>query len=186
MNSPIGNGRAVILAASLTGVALITSGTPGSAQSGTNEQKLTIYAVAKTVQFMNHADDRVRGMSVNPFNIKSGGRVVITKTKEKGNGPFPGDDLLYSFKLYESQSLVKTAGSAIFTCYYDLVKHAVCDSYFELKDGLILASGAVVFNSTRFTLSVTGGTRKYIGVGGAVNAVPAGKNTQRLDLVLTR
>ena len=158
----------------------------GSAQARTNGQKLTIYAVVTTVQFMNHADDRVRGMSINPFNIKSSGRVVITKTKEKGNGPFPGDDLLYTFKLYTSPNRAKTAGSAVFTCYYDLVKHAVCDSYFELKKGLILASGPVVFNSTRFTLSVTGGTRAFIGVGGEVRSAPAAGNAQRLDLLLTR
>ena len=29
---------------------------------------LTVYAVPATVQFMNHADDRLRGMSANPFS----------------------------------------------------------------------------------------------------------------------
>jgi hypothetical protein len=158
-----------------------------AAQAAPAKRTLTIYAVASTVQFMNHADDRLRGMSVNPFNVsKTSQRVVITKTKEQGNGPFPGDDVLYSFKLYTSPAQARSAGTAIFTCYYDALKHALCDSYFELRDGVLLASGPVPFGSKTFTLSVSGGTRGFIGVGGQVKAVPAAKNAQRLDLVLTQ
>ena len=100
-----------------------------------------MYAVATTAQFMNHADDRLRGMSTNPFNVNTRALVIITKGQEKGNGPFPGDDILYSFKLYSDPKLPNANGSAMFTCYYNFVKRATCDSYFELDGGLVLASG---------------------------------------------
>ena len=48
----------------------------------------------------------------------------------------------------------------------------------------MLASGQVVFNGKRFVLSVTGGTSKYLGALGEVGAVPAAKNSERLDLRL--
>ena len=144
----------------------------------------TVYAVASTAQFMNHADDRVRGMSTNPFNIHSLGLVIFTKGVEKGNGPFPGDDVLYTFKLYSDASLTRSAGSAIFTCYYNFVKHAICDSYFALDRGLVLAAGPIAFNSTKFSLSVTGGTSTYAGALGEVDATPAAGNAQRMHLRL--
>ena len=77
--------------------------------------------------------------------------IVNANGKEKGNGPFPGDDILYSFKLYSDPKLDKPAGSAMFTCYYTFAKRATCDSYFELDGGVLLASGQVVFDGTRFT-----------------------------------
>ena len=133
---------------------------------------------------MNHADDRLRGMATNPFNLKAEVVIVNANGKEKGNGPFPGDDILYSFKLYKSPKLDKPAGSAMFTCYYTFAKKATCDSYFELTGGVLLASGQVVFDGTRFLLSVTGGTDSYIGALGQVSATPAAKNAERLVLQL--
>lgn len=166
---------------SLLVLGLLAAG-PAGAASGKRE--FTVYAVPSTAQFMNHADDRVRGMSTNPFNVKSPGIVIFTKGKEKGNGPFPGDDVLYTFKLYTEANRATRAGSAIFTCYYNFVKHATCDSYFDLKDGLVLAAGPVTFNSSRFTLSVTGGTSRYFGALGEVIATPAANKAQRLHLRL--
>jgi hypothetical protein len=156
----------------------------GSVERTASDQKLTIYAVATTAQFMNHADDRIRGMSNNPFSPDAQALVIVAKGQEKGNGPFPGDDVLYSFKLYPSADRKTSAGSAIFTCYYDFFKRATCDAYFELRGGVMLASGPVVFDSTRFTLAVTGGTGKYLGTSGEVLATPAASNAQRLAFVL--
>lgn len=155
-----------------------------SAQAAPAKPHLTIYAVATTAQFMNHADDRLRGMSTNPFNVNTRALVITAKGQEKGNGPFPGDDILYSFKLYNNPKLTKRIGSAMFTCYYNFVKRATCDSYFELDGGLVLASGQIIFNGTRFTLSITGGTNKYLGALGEVNATTAAKNAERLQLHL--
>jgi hypothetical protein len=153
----------------------------GSAQGA---QTTTVYAVPTTAQFMNHADDRLRGMATNPFNLKAEAVIVNANGKEKGNGPFPGDDILYSFKLYKSPKLGKPVGSAMFTCYYTFAKKATCDSYFELTGGVLLASGQVVFDGTRFVLGVTGGTDRYLGALGEVNATPAAKNAERLELKL--
>ena len=180
-----GNSYVVLAMALLIGVALFGGRVAsGRAQPATAHQKLTIYAVATTAQFMNHADDRIRGMSNNPFSPNAQALVIVAKGQEKGNGPFPGDDVLYSFKLHSSADGKTNAGSAIFTCYYDFFKRATCDAYFELKGGVMLASGLVVFSSTRFTLAVTGGTGKYLGVNGEVLATPAAHNAQRLAFVL--
>jgi hypothetical protein len=166
----------VVVGALVAGVA--------SASARARASGLTVYAVPSTAQFMNHADDRLRGMSTNPFNVKTQALVIITHGNEKKNGPFPGDDILYTFKLYGSPKRGKQVGSAMFTCYYHFAKRATCESYFELADGVVLASGPVAFNSKRFVLSVTGGTNEYLGVLGQVTATPAAGNSERLDLRL--
>ena len=121
-----------------------------------------MYAVPATVQFMNHADDRLRGMSTNPFKLKAEAVILGKGGKEKGNGPFPGDDILYGFKLFADSKRTKPIGSALFTCYYEFVKRATCDSYFDLARGLLLASGQVPFGGTHFSLGITGGTRNVL------------------------
>jgi hypothetical protein len=107
-------------------VAVVVAGIlAGAALPAAADKKFTLYAVATTAQFMNHADDRLRGMTTNPFNIaKAQALVITTKGKEKGNGPFPGDDILYSFELYSDPQLRKRAGSAMFTCYFSFAKRA--------------------------------------------------------------
>ena len=168
--------RALLIGAVLAGT--VMAGTARAAQT------TTIYAVPTTAQFMNHADDRLRGMATNPFNLKAEAVIVNANGKEKKNGPFPGDDILYSFKLYKSPTLDRQLGTAIFTCYYTFAKKATCDSYFELAGGVLLASGPVVFDGTRFLLSVTGGTDSYLGALGQVSATPAARNAERLVLQL--
>ncbi len=169
----------------LAGAALLAGSGGTAAAHRAGSETFTVYAVATTIQFMNHEDDRRRGMTNNPFEVNRAKVLkAVTKGTEQKDGPFPGDDVLYSFKLYANQSLVKRAGSAVFTCYYDVAKHANCDGYFTLAGGSLLARGAVVFNSTRFTLSVAGGTDKYLGVRGAVAAVPAPKHAQRFHFTL--
>lgn len=164
----------------VAGAALI----PGVA-TGTTEvparTTMTIYAIPLTVQFMDHADDRLRGMSTNPFNI-SKSLVIVSGGVEKKNGPFPGDDVLYTFRLYSTSTKKKQLGTAIFTCYYDFSKHAICNSYFELDGGLIVASGSVSFQAAQFTLSITGGTKSYLGALGQVTSRPAPNDAQRFDL----
>ena len=113
---------------------LLATALPITAASGASRasQKLTVYAVPATVQFMNHADDRLRGMSTNPFNLKAEAVIIDAKGKEKGNGPFPGDDILYAFKLFADAKRTKPIGTAMFTCYYGFGKRATCESYFDL------------------------------------------------------
>ena len=123
-------------------------------------------------------------MTTNPFAAAAQGQVIISGANEKKAGPFPGDDVLYSFQLYAKPTRGKHVGSAIFTCYFNFNKHATCDTYFELDGGLILGSGPVALGNPRFMLSVTGGTGTYLGALGQMTSAPAPKNTQRYDLQL--
>jgi len=179
--------RTIVIWCLLAAVALLAAALPASAASGASQasRKVRVYAVPTTVQFMNHADDRLRGMSTNPFNFKAEAVILGAKGKEKGNGPFPGDDILYAFKLFSDPKLKKANGTAMFTCYYEFAKRATCDSYFDLAKGLVLASGQVPFGASHFTLAVTGGTRAYFGALGQVNSVPAAGIAQRFDLHVT-
>jgi len=168
-------------------VALLATALAVSAASGASaaSQKLTVYAVPSTVQFMNHADDRLRGMSTNPFKIASDTAIINANGKEKGNGPFPGDDILYGFKIFADAKRTMPIGTALFTCYYSFQKRATCDSYFDLTRGLVLASGQVPYGASHFELGVTGGTRAYFGALGQVSSKPATGNAQRFDLRVT-
>ena len=179
--------RALSVRLAFAAVVLLAAALPAAHASGSRQtaQTLTVYAVPSTVQFMNHADDRLRGMSSNPFNLKAQAVIFNDNGKEKGNGPFPGDDILYAFKLFSDANRTQPNGTAIFTCYYGFGKRATCDSYFDLSKGLVLASGQVQFGSNHFTLGVTGGTKAYLGALGQLNAVPAAKNAQRFDLQVT-
>ncbi len=134
---------------------------------------------------MNHADDRLRGMSTNPFKLKSDAVIIGAGGKEKGYGPFPGDDVLYGFKVFSDAKRTKQIGTAMFTCYYTFAKRATCDSYFDLSGGVILASGQVPFGQPHFALGVTGGTQAYFGALGEVSSSAAGGNAERFDLRMT-
>ena len=179
--------RATSIRLLFAAVVLLAAALPAATASGSARatQKLTVYAVPATVQFMNHADDRLRGMSTNPFKLKAQAAILNANGKEKGNGPFPGDDILYSFKLFADAERTQPSGTAIFTCYYGFGKRATCDSYFNLAKGLLLASGQVPFGTTHFMLGVTGGTQGYLGALGQLNAEPAARNAQRFDLQVT-
>ncbi len=178
----------MIVATALAVAAVAAAG--GEARNvASGGRSLTIYAKPSTIEFMNHADDRVRGMAANPFAANAQALVLVTKGAEKGNGPFPGDDVLYTFKLYPDAGLSKSNGTATFTCYYTFAKRATCEAYFRLTDGLLLASGQIQFGSSHFTLSASGGTEAYLGQGGAVTAVTGtGKPTaaQRLQVDLVK
>ena len=173
--------RAVAAIALFAASFLVTAASGASGAS----KKFTVYAVPATVQFMNHADDRLRGMSTNPFKLKSEAVILGQNGKEKGNGPFPGDDILYGFKLFADTKRTKPIGAAMFTCYYQFVKRATCDSYFDLDKGLLLASGQIRFGATHFTLGLIGGTHAYLGALGQVDSKPATGNAQRFDLNVT-
>lgn len=166
----------------LLATALVVPAASGGSQAS---RKLTVYAVPATVQFMNHADDRLRGMSTNPFKLKSDAVIIGAGGKEKGLGPFPGDDVLYGFKVFSDAKRTKQVGTAIFTCYYTFAKRATCDSYFELAGGVILASGQVPFGQPHFALGVTGGTQAYFGALGEASSSAAAGNSERFDLRMT-
>jgi hypothetical protein len=173
--------RCLFAALALLAIALpVTAASASPAGSA----KVTVYAFPATVQFMNHADDRLRGMSTNPFDFGKEAVILGAFGKEKGNGPFPGDDILYGFKLFADAKRTKPTGAAMFTCYYGFGKVATCEAYFELTQGLVLASGQVKFGVPRFTLGVSGGTDRYFGALGQVKATLAARNAERFVLQL--
>ena len=172
----------LLVAIAVLGASLAVPGASGATRTS---PRLTLYGTLATVQFMNHADDRLRGMSTNPFDLKAEAVILDANGKEKGNGPFPGDDILYGFKLFTNPKRTTSVGTALFTCYYQYAKRATCDSYFDLTSGLLLASGQVPFGASRFTLGVTGGTRAYFGALGQVTSRPASGNALRFDLRAT-
>jgi len=175
------------LAVATVAAGAIVCGLSRPAGATTAGGHLVVYAVPVRAQFMNHSDDRIRGMSANPFTPSEQALVLVTNGTEKKNGPFPGDDVLYTFDLYSAPTLAKKTGSALFTCYYTFAKRATCEAYFDVKGGVLLASGEIEFGSSHFTLSVLGGTSAYFGAHGQTAAVPlAGKENkaQRFDFQL--
>ncbi len=139
-----------------------------SAPAIMKSHSLTFYAVVTRAQFVNHADDRARGDAANPFNADTKALAPVSQSREKGKGPFPGDDVLYKFKLYRAPNLKSPVGSAVYTCVYNFSQHALCEGSYQLTAGTMFASGPVDFNSNDFTLAVTGGTGGYIGNRGQV------------------
>ena len=122
---------------------------------------------------MNNADDRQRGQGNNPFgNYKD----LTATTREKGNGPFPGDQALFQFTLYSSSDLKRPVGTAVLTCLYNFRKNAYCAATYTLKGGTLVGAGSLDFNAPTFEIAVTGGTGKYRSATGDVEASPVLKN----------
>jgi hypothetical protein len=184
VNGAIGKSQAFLPALGLAAVILaaLTAAGGAAAAQGTGQKALTIYSQATLAQFINHQDDRQRALKNSPFTGDTG----KFNTSTAGNGPFPGDDTLYSFNLFTDQSLKNQIGSAVYTCHYNFAKHALCTVYYTLGKGTLLAAGPVDFTATSFTLALTGGTKTYIGANGQVVMTPVAnaKNVQKLAFVL--
>jgi len=174
--------RLVLVTACVAGVSLLAAGVASSAtRSVQGQQKVTIYSVATEEQFVNNADDRQRGKGNNPFgNYKD----ITATTKEKGNGPFPGDEALFKFNLYLNSDLKKSAGTAVFTCQYNFDKNAFCDATYQLKGGTLIGAGQFNFNADDFAIAITGGTGKYRGSRGDLEASPGPGHSQKLVVTL--
>lgn len=160
------------------GATALTALTHSAAQRSA-AQSLTLYSVAEQEQYVNNADDRTRADGNNPFgNYKD----VTPVANRSGNGPFPGDEALFSFNLYADSGLKHRAGSAIFTCQYNFNKNAYCDASFRLNNGsTLVAAGSFNFNASKFTLTVTGSFGKLQNKKGFVNETPAQNHSQRLS-----
>jgi hypothetical protein len=147
---------------------------------------LTVYSVATGLQYINTADDRARGKANHPLDPAA--TKLWPKSSGSGRGPFAGDVAIYSVKLYSNRTLKRPAGSGVYTCYFNYDRHALCRAYYKLKGGgTLVASGPIDFNASRFTIVVTGGTTKYLGVRGeakVARAVRAPRNAQKIDFRL--
>src|SRR6185437_887685 len=153
-----------------------------AASRGALPHNLTIFTVASDVQFINTADDRARGALNNPFDAAT--NKLRPKTSGGGDGPFPGDIVVFNFDLYGKLPVKKKVGSASYTCYFNYTRHALCQAYYQLRGGTLTASGPVDFNATSFKLVLTGGTNGYLSARGQVTSVKSLDNAQRVDFRL--
>ena len=152
------------------------------AAAATAPKKLTAYSIATHLQFLNHQDDRARGTGNNPFgNYKD----TTTSTKEAGKGPYPGDRSVFTFNLYGSADLKKNIGSATFICEYTFGKNGLCEVAYILSGGTLLGTGFFNFSASSFTIGIAGGTGKYRGSKGTLEATPGKGRAQVLTFSLT-
>jgi len=90
---------------------------------------VTVYSVATGVQYINTEDDRVRGHANNPLDPAAS--KLMPKGSDSGRGPFAGDVAIYALDLYSSPTLKRSAGSAVYTCFFNYDQHALCKAYFK-------------------------------------------------------
>lgn len=173
--------RFVAAAGVIIGAALLAgAAAAGSASAATVSHTLSLYSLPAHETFINNDDDEQRGNTNNPFGTTS-----KAKGDDENGGPFPGDEALFSFKVYSNVALKTTLGSAVYTCQYHFNKTAFCDASFQLKGGTVFAAGALDFNAKKFVLAVTGGTGDYHRATGDVSSSPSGKHAQHLAFVLS-
>jgi len=186
MKSGIGGHRPVCLAALVVVATSVAGILPACAMSSSGEvvnvsKKISLYSVATSEQFVNNEDDRARGEGTNPFgNFRDESPVV----KETANGPFPGDESVFTFSLYTNARLETKAGSAVLTCLYNFNKNAFCDATYQLDGGTLVAAGAFNFNASNFVLVITGGYGKYSDVKGVLEGTPGVNHSQRLAFAI--
>jgi hypothetical protein len=177
-NGPVRGLVALLALGACLLAALVATSAASAAKSAT---KITMYSIATQEQFLNHEDDRDRGKGNNPFgNFKDS----TSATKETGVGPFAGDRAVFTFKLFKDSSLTNVIGTAQFVCQYGFDKNAFCNAAYQLKDGQIVGEGQFNFNAGSFALVIVGGTGKYRGLTGDMQANPAVKHTQKLQFTL--
>jgi hypothetical protein len=144
-------------------------------------KSLTIYSVATHEQFLNHSDDRTRGLGNNPFgNFKD--TTGPSGKETSGNGPFAGDRSIFTFALFGSHSTANRIGSALFVCEYEFNQNAFCSASYTLPKGSLIGTGYFNFNAETFDIAVTGGTGKYAGARGLLHADKTVKKLQRLTV----
>jgi hypothetical protein len=191
--SPPGRGAAFLVA--VVGLVFASVSVAGAGTTTGNrvsaKRVLTVYSVATGLQYINSADDSARGHVNNPFDNAT--NKLAPKSSGGGDGPFAGDIAVYSVDLYSDSTLKRHAGSGVYTCYFNYDQHALCQAYYKPSaGGTLVASGPVDFNTSGFTIVITGGTNTYLGVRGEVNVATANvatakkKGAQRVDFELIR
>jgi hypothetical protein len=138
---------------------------------------LSQYSAPTHETFVDNDDDEARGDLNNPFGYH---HAQAAANKESGEGPFPGDEALFSFDTSAQGALKPQSGTAIYTCQYSFFKNAFCDATFQLKDGTLIGAGESNFDSRTFAMAITGGTGAYNGLSGDVQLTPHGQHAQHL------
>ena len=81
--------------------------------------------------------------------------------------------------------LTQPAGTAVYTCYFNYDRHALCQSYYKLKtEARSSPQGLSTSTSSTFDIVVSGGTNKYLGARGEAKAVAAAGSAQKIDFEL--
>lgn len=150
-----------------------------SAAGAAGKRVVTVYSVATGVQYINTGDDRTRGETNHPLD--SDAVKLFPKSTGTGNGPFAGDVAVYALNLFSDATLKRRAGTGVYTCFFNYDQHALCKAYYKLAaGGTIVASGPIDFKVSGFTIVVTGGTNKYLGVRGEAKVAASPNNAQRI------
>jgi hypothetical protein len=144
-------------------------------------QRLTLYSVATAEQYENYSDDRQRGYGKNPFGNFKDTSSTIKRTK---SGPFPGDVEYFQLTVYKDATLKTRVGTANITCQFGVNKQAFCNAQYQLNNGVLVGAGAIDFNTSSFAIAIVGGSGKYQGLRGELDATPAAHRSQRLAFEL--
>ncbi len=139
--------------------------------------RLTLYSVATAEQYENYSDDRQRGYGSNPFGNFKDTSSTIKRTK---SGPFPGDLEYFQLTVYKDAALKTRVGTANITCQFNLNKNAFCNAKYQLQDGALVGAGTIDFKTSSFAIAIVGGSGKYQGLRGELDATPAAHRSQRL------
>jgi hypothetical protein len=173
------------LTACVMATALVASSAASSApKKAAAVQKIVVYSLPTHEAFVANADDEIRGDVSNPFGTHISRAASGLGALDEKQGPFPGDEALFSFNVFKTGSLETNLGSAVFTCQYYFNKNAFCDVSFQMNGGTLMGAGAFNFSASTFALAITGGYGTYSGMTGDVSATPSGKFAQRLFFTL--
>jgi hypothetical protein len=145
------------------------------AQAATHVRSFVLYAKATRAQFVNHADDRQRGILRNPF---SSDFLPTPPNANKGKkGARAGDNALIMLELYSDRNLTRPAGTATYSCRFNFGQEALCDAQFTLGRGTIIAMGPAKLDGSPIVLAVTGGTGRYLGAHGQLTSTTSNSRT---------
>ena len=175
----------LLIGSVLAVIALAGAGAAMSAPARAIPHAMTLYSSPTHEAFVANADDEIRGDVSNPFGTHISREASGLANLDEKQGPFPGDEALFTFDVFATGKLQASIGKATFTCQYYFDKNAFCDVSFQLDGGSLIAAGAFNFNSKTFALAITGGYGKYSGASGDIEATPSGKLAQRLAFVFS-
>jgi hypothetical protein len=172
--------------AALIAVAVVaTVAVPVALATTQARRSFVLYAKPTRAQFINHADDRDRGNTTNPFG--DGALPTPPDANSAKKGARAGDNALFTLKLYSDAKLRRPVGTASYSCTVNFAQQAICEGQFELGNGTMIAMGPADLKTGELVLPVSGGTGRYAGARGQLTSRSAGtkKNTQiiRFQLV---
>jgi hypothetical protein len=162
----------------LTTVALTAAIAVPAASAAPQARSFVVYAKASRAQFINHADDRARGILHNPFTSDFLPTPPNANTGKKGARA--GDNAVISLELYSDRRLTRPVGTASYSCRFNFGQEALCDAQFALTRGTIIAMGPAKLDGSLMILAVTGGTGRYLGAHGQLTSTPLGKRNTHL------